>query len=451
MTEPEFDFEIDFKAPNLDALLGSGAQTVVARSGRVTSVKGLIVIASVPDVCLGEVCRIRRAGVADLLAEVIGFDDRGAILMPYDRVDAVAMGAVVEPVEALPTVPCGDSVRGRVINAMGEPIDSKGPLVGNQRAVMFSKPPDPMKRKSNVEPLETGIRAIDGLLTVAVGQRVGLCAAAGVGKSTLLSCLVRNVKADTIVLALIGERGREVRQFIEHDLGVEGVARATVVVSTSDESALMRVRAAYTATAIAEEARARGERVLLMMDSVTRFARALRDLGQAVGEPMGKGGYPASMYARLPQLFERAGNAEVGSITAFYTVLADSDDVSDPVVEETISLLDGHFLLSREIAASGRYPAIDVLRSKSRLMSLVTTKEHRALASKVLQLKSEFVKNYDKIKMGLYEDHGMDSAEISSRDKQVERFLHQDTAIRVPLAQTVEALGSEFGDWYDDA
>jgi ATP synthase in type III secretion protein N len=447
VSSSNFDFEFDFKEPNLEAVLGSEGAEVVARSGRVSTVKGLIVIASVPDVRLGEVCRIKREGV-DLLGEVIGFDDRGAILMPYDRLDAVAMGAVVEPVEAMPTVPCAETVRGRVLNAMGEPLDGKGPLAGNRRTPLYSKAPDSLRRKPNDEPLETGIRAIDGLLTVAIGQRVGLCAAAGVGKSTLLSCLVRNVKADTIVLALIGERGREVRQFIEHDLGPEGVARATVIVSTSDESALMHIRAAYAATAIAEEARSRGERVLLMMDSVTRFARALRDLGQAVGEPMGKGGYPASMYARLPQLFERAGNAEVGSITAFYTVLADSDDVSDPVVEETISLLDGHFLLSREIAASGRYPAIDVLRSKSRLMSLVTSREHRALASKVLRLKSEFVKNYDKIKMGLYEDHGMDSAEISARDKAIEAFLHQDTAETQPIAQTIADLNDQFGDWY---
>lgn len=450
MPDPEFQFDLSFQAPDLDAVFESGSSDVIARSGRVSTVKGLIVLASVPDVRLGEVCRVRREGTADLLAEVIGFDERGAILMPYDRLDAVAMGAIVEPVEATPTVPCGDAVRGRVINAMGEPIDGKGALPSNHRTPLYSKPPDPLKRRPNTEPLETGIRAIDGLLTVAIGQRVGLCAAAGVGKSTLLSCLVRNVKADTIVLALIGERGREVRQFIEHDLGEEGVARATVVVSTSDESALMRIRAAYAANAIAEEARARGERVLLMMDSVTRFARALRDLGQAVGEPMGKGGYPASMYARLPQLFERAGNAEVGSITAFYTVLADSDDVSDPVVEETISLLDGHFLLSREIAASGRYPAIDVLRSKSRLMSLVTSQEHRALASKVLRLKSEFVKNYDKIKMGLYEDHGMDSSEISSRDKAIEAFLHQDTFETQPLAKTIEDLEARFGDWYSE-
>lgn len=448
--DPTFNFEFKFDDPlDLGASVGGAPESVV-RSGRVTMVKGLIVTASVPDVRLGEVCRIRREQVADLFAEVIGFDDRGAILMPYDRLDSVAMGAVVEPIDAMPMIPCGGSVRGRVINAMGEPVDGKGPLVGNARTPLMSKPPDPMKRQPNAEPLETGLRAIDGLLTVAVGQRVGLCAAAGVGKSTLLSCLVRNVKADTIVLALIGERGREVRQFIEHDLGPEGVARATVIVSTSDESALMRIRAAYAATAIAEEARARGERVLLMMDSVTRFARALRDLGQAVGEPMGKGGYPASMFARLPQLFERAGNGEVGSITAFYTVLADSDDVSDPVVEETISLLDGHFLLSREIAAGGRYPAIDVLRSKSRLMSLVTTKDHRSLASKVLKLKSEFVKNYDKIKMALYEDNGMDSEEISDRDKQIERFLHQDLAERQPIEKTVAAMREQFGRWFEE-
>jgi len=287
-------------------------------------------------------------------------------------------------------------------------------------------------------------------LTIGVGQRVAICAPAGVGKSTLLSTLVRNIDADRVVLALIGERRREVAGFVHHDLGVEGMKKATVVVSTSDESALMRMRAAYTATAIAEAARDKGERVILMMDSITRFARALRDLGQAVGEPTGRGGYPASMYARLPQLFERTGQGEVGSITAFYTVLADSDSMDDPVVEETISLIDGHILLSRAIAAAGRYPAIDVMASKSRLMNAVVSSGEQKLAARnIIKLKSEYLSNLAMINMDKYEGFDMDSATIKDRNQEVEDFLKQGLSDRQSYTEIVDSMVDAFGDWWD--
>ena len=422
----------------------------LSRSGRVTAVKGMIVRADLPDARLNEICVIRREGVPDLKAEVIGFDQAGAMLMPYDRLESVAADALVTPEESGPEVPCGDAVRGRVIDALGAPTDGLGPLRGNERAPLYSPPPSVMSRQPIDTVLETGLRAVDGLLTIGVGQRVAICAPAGVGKSTLLSTLVRNIDADRVVLALIGERRREVAGFVRHDLGEEGMKKATVVVSTSDESALMRMRAAYTATAIAEKARDKGERVILMMDSVTRFARALRDLGQAVGEPTGRGGYPASMYARLPQLFERAGNGEVGSITAFYTVLADSDSMDDPVVEETISLIDGHILLSRAIASSGRYPAIDILGSKSRLMNqVVDSDDHKRAARNLIKLKSEYLANLAMINMDKYEGFDMDSATIKERNQEVEAFLGQGLDDRQSYEEIVDQMNGSFGDWWD--
>ncbi|HEY8668236.1 MAG TPA: FliI/YscN family ATPase, partial [Tepidisphaeraceae bacterium] len=304
--------------PSLDEQLGSFEG--VERSGYVTAVTGTVIRAIVPDVRIGEICRIERAGMPPLEAEVVGFDRQDVVLLPLGRLEAIAIKAFVAPSGAAPTVPAGPAVRGRVLDAMGQPIDGLGPINSAQRAPMVAPPPNPLHRVRITKPISTGVRAIDGLLTLGRGQRVGIFAAAGVGKSTLLSMIARNVEADSVVLALIGERGREVVGFLEDDLGEEGMKKSTVVVSTSDQPALLRLKAAYTATAIAEEARRRGEQVVLMMDSVTRFARALREVGLAAGEPPGRQGYPASVFATLPTLFERAGNDEYGSITALYTV-----------------------------------------------------------------------------------------------------------------------------------
>lgn len=420
------------------------------RRGRVLEVRGLIVRSSLPDVRLGERCGIRRVGQLDLEAEVIGFDGDGALLMPFGRLEAVAAGAAVMPIDSDATVPCGAGVRGRVLDALGEPIDGRGPLVDSDRAPLVRAPPNPLRRRPNDEPFPTGVRAIDGFLTLARGQRVGIFAAAGGGKSTLLGQIIRAQPEGTaIVLALIGERGREVEPFVRRDLG-SGLARSTVVVSTADQSALMRVRAAYTAMAIAEAARGQGKDVLLLVDSVTRFARALRDLGQALREPAGRGGYPASMYTRLPQLFERAGNDDQGTLTALFTVLAESDDLDDPVVEEVKSLLDGHILLSQRIANRGRYPAVDILRSKSRLQGEALARsprraQHLAAAGAAVALCTEYAENRDKIKMGRYEDYGMTSEVIAARYRRVEEFLRQDGE-PVPFFATQERLIREFSD-----
>ena len=304
-----------------------------------------------------------------------------------------------------------------------------------------------MKREVIRTPIATGVRAIDSVLTVGQGQRVGIFAGAGVGKSTLLSMIARGVEADVIVLALIGERGREVRQFIEEDLGEQGLERSTVVVSTSDQPPMLRLKAAYTATAIAERARAEGKRVLLMMDSVTRFARALREIGLAAGQPPGRQGYPASVFATLPVLFERAGNDENGSITAFYTVLVAGNDFTEPVCDETISLLDGHIVLSPRLGARGQFPAIDLSGiesdrpSVSRVMGQVASAEHRTAAARIRKVLKAYEENYDKITCGLYEPGSDPRVDYAIRHiDQVNAYLKQSTHDLAGFDQSIEQL-----------
>ncbi len=415
----------------------------IGRSGRVASVVGPIIRASFPDARIGARYRIARADGSFLLAEAVGFDDRQVLLMPLGSTESIAARAAVESADDEVVVPAGRSVSGRVLDALGRPIDGLGPIADDQWALLASPPPNPMERKRIREPVETGVRAIDALLTVGRGQRVGIFAGAGVGKTTLLSAIARQVKADRIVLALIGERGREVLGFLQDDLGPAGVERCTVVVSTSDQPPLLRLKAAYTATAIAEHARARGEHVVLMMDSVTRFARALRDVGLAAGEPPGRQGYPASVYSELPRLFERAGNDGAGSITAFYTVLVTGDDFSEPIADESKSLLDGHIMLSRRLASRKHWPAIDLTLSESRLRNEVVTTEHRAAAERVLSVAAEYERNYDKISLGLYE-HPRDSREPNpalAYPRFIEPFVRQDLHTQRPsFEQTRAAL-----------
>lgn len=417
--------------PNLTSALGDRIracrdqmhdESPVDVEGHVTASSGPLLRAELPGARVGDLCRIEIRGGDWIPAEAIGFDERGLMLMPIRPVQGVALHARVRRAGTTITVPSGGAVRGRVLNAIGEPIDG-GPTLDRARLVpMMSSPPNPMRRQFVDTVMPLGIPVIDGLMTVGRGQRVGIAAPAGVGKSTLLASIAEQVSADLVVLALIGERGREVRPFVEK-VQERGGERATVVVSTSDQPALMRLKAAFTATAIAEAAAAEGANVVLMMDSVTRFARALREIGLAAGEAPGRQGFPASVFESLPKLFERAGNGERGSITAFYTILVTGDDLTEPVTDEAISLLDGHIVLSRELANRGQYPAIDVLHSVSRLMNDLVDARHQEIAKKFRAILGLYEKNYDRISLGKYQPPTDEDRDLFGRVKAALGFL----------------------------
>ena len=359
----------------------------IARTGKVLEVIGTLVKVSGLDVSLGELCELRAAN-GELLqhAEVVGFTRDVALLSPFSRLADISRSTRVIGLGRSLTVPVGEALLGRVIDSLGAPIDGLGPIDASEERPVFANPPSPMSRRLIDAPLATGVRVVDGMMTLAEGQRMGIFAPAGVGKSTLLGMFARGAQCDMSVIALIGERGREVREFVELILGPEGMARSVVVCATSDRSSIERAKAAYVATAIAEHFRDGGHRVLLMMDSLTRFARAQREIGLAAGEPPARRGFPPSIFAELPRLLERAGMGERGSITALYTVLAEDESNSDPIAEEVRGIVDGHMILSREIAAKNQYPAIDVLASLSRVMPQVMTPQYVRAAARLREL-----------------------------------------------------------------
>lgn len=433
-------------APLLDpALLDTlqALQPVVAR-GRVVQAFGTTLRASGLRARIGQQCLIRdpaQPKAAPLRAEVVGLSEHEVILVPLGHLQGVSMGAEVEIIERGALVPVGRSLLGRVLDAFGEPLDGQ-PLPTDTALRPFqSEPPNPLTRRPVEQPFVTGVRAIDGLLTVGEGQRLGVFAMAGGGKSTLLGMLARQARSDINVIALIGERGREVREFLEDSLGPEGMARSVVVVSTSDRPAMERLRAAQTATAIAESFRAQGQRVLLMMDSVTRYARALREIGLSVGEPAVRRGFPPSVFAELPRLFERAGNDAHGSITAFYTVLAEDEDGSDPVAEETRSILDGHIVLSRQLGQAGHYPAIDVLASASRVFNRVTSREHQDAALRVRALMAKYEEIRFLLQVGEYSP-GSDSLadDAIAAQPALQALLRQRPDEASDMPQTLDML-----------
>ena len=375
-----------------------------ARFGRVTRVVGLVIEAAGVDVGLGELCRVTSLTEdRSILAEVVGFHERGVQLMPLGELDGLHPGSSVQPLGRSFGVDVGPGLLGRVLNGLGHPIDGKGKLDVAERMPLAAEPPNPLERQMVTEPFETGVRAIDGLLTMGRGQRVGIFSGSGVGKSTLLGMVARHAKADVNVIALLGERGREVRDFLEHSLGEEGLARSVIVVATGDQAALVRARGALVATAIAEYFRDEGKQVLLMIDSVSRVAMAWREIGLAVGEPPTTKGYPPSVFANLPRLLERAGNGREGGITGIYTVLVDGDDFNEPVADAARSILDGHLVLTRKLATAGHFPAIDVLESKSRVRDQVVSREHRDSANMVQRLEASFRDKEDLILVGAYQ------------------------------------------------
>lgn len=417
--------------------------------GRVVEVTGLVIKARVPGVRIGELCYIDTP-LRDqpVRSEVVGFKGDLVYLMALGELTGIGPDSEVRPTGNVMTVRVGRCLLGRVLNGLGEPFDGKGPIdvVGTVEYPIYAPPPDPMKRKRVLESFPVGVRAIDSLLTIGEGQRMGIFAAAGGGKSTLLGMLARNAVADINVIALIGERGREVMDFIEESLGEEGIRRSVTVVATSDQPSLVRLKSAYVATAIAEYFRDQGLKVMLMMDSVTRFARSQREVGLAIGEPPARAGFPPSVFATLPKLLERAGNSEKGSITAFYTVLVEGDDMSEPVADEVRSILDGHLILSRELSARGHFPAIDVMRSASRVMTAVATKEHLLAAQKTRELIANYEKNRDLILLGAYK-RGSDNRvdEAIERNREIESFLKQSTHEKDSFEQTVVQLGAVAG------
>lgn len=422
--------------------------TPVEVRGRVTEVVGLIVKAVVPHVWVGELCLVKTPHATEpIKAEVVGFLDNEVLLMPLGDMRFIGMNCEVIPTGHALTVRVGDGLKGRVLNGLGEPIDTdeKGPLRYDDEYPVYNTPPDPLKRRRILDHITVGVRSIDATLTCGEGQRIGLFAAAGVGKSTLLGMIARNALAEVNVIALIGERGREVRDFLEKDLGPEGLAKSVIVVATSNEPALVRLKGAYVATAIAEYFRDSGKKVMLMMDSVTRFARAQREVGLACGEPPARAGYTPSVFSELPKLLERAGMSDRGSITAFYTVLVEGDDMNEPVADEVRSILDGHIILSRDLASRNHYPAISVSQSVSRVMSSIAESEHKKAAAKLREVLATYEKEKDLIMIGAYQkgsDQRVDYA-IQKIDA-VNNFLKQSTEEKVGFEETVKQLKELF-------
>jgi flagellum-specific ATP synthase len=406
----------------------SGVRTV-RLAGRVAQVVGLTIEARGLDGQVGEVCEIYPSGQLSLLAEVVGFREDRTLLMPLGDMQGIQPGSPVYPTRSVFRAPVGAALLGRVLDGLGNPIDGRGPLATTETAPIYAAAPHPLRRQAIAEPLITGVRAIDGLLTCGKGQRMGIFAGSGVGKSTLMGAIARGSRADISVIALVGERGREVQEFIDRDLGRVGLARSVVVVSTSDQPALVRLKAAWVATTVAEYFRAQGLDVILLMDSVTRFAMAQREVGLAIGEPPASKGYTPSVFSLMPKLLERAGTGERGSITGFFTVLVEGDDFNEPICDAARSILDGHIMLTRELAARNHYPSIDVLNSVSRVMPAVAQPPHRANAAKVRKLMATYEKARDLVNIGAY---------VTGSDPEIDAALTALPALMEFLQQGVE-------------
>ncbi len=412
-----------------------------AQYGRATRVVGLVIEAVGVDVAMGELCEVRSlAHDASVLAEVVGFHERGVLLMPLGEVQGIHPGSAVVPTGRALGLEVGPGLLGRILDGLGHPMDGLGSLGPTVRVPLSSSPPNPLSRRPVDEPMATGVRAIDGLLTMGRGQRIGIFSGSGVGKSTLLGMIARHAQADVNVIALLGERGREVRDFIQGPLGKEGLERSVLVVATGDQAALVRARGALVATAIAEYFRDQGKQVLLMIDSITRVAMAWREIGLAVGEPPTTKGYPPSVFAALPRLLERAGNSSKGGITGIYTVLVEGDDFNEPVADHVRAILDGHVVLSRRLSEAGHYPAIEVTESTSRVRDQIVSIDHREAANEVTSLIDVYRRKEDLISVGAYQP---------GSDPQLDTAVRMRSAIDEFLRQRPDEV-SDFGQTRDE-
>lgn len=423
-------------------------RSYVKHLGKVAKVVGLTIESIGPMAKLNDLCLIRSNSAAGVVkAEVVGFRDDRVLLMPYDNVEGVGLGSWVENTGAPLQVPVSEELLGLTLDGVGEPMNADSLGADCAHYSVEAAPPDPLSRKIIDEVLTLGVKAVDGLLTIGKGQRIGIFAGSGVGKSTLMGMFARNTKADINVIALIGERGREVREFIERDLGEEGMRRSVVVVATSDKPALIRKKAAQTATAIAEYFRDQGKDVLLMMDSLTRFSMAQREIGLASGEPPVSRGYPPSVYAQMPKLLERAGNSDRGSITGLYTVLVDGDDFNEPITDTARGILDGHIVLSRQMAQKNHYPAIDILQSISRVMSSIITKEHKVAAEKMKQVLATYQEAEDLINIGAYKAGSNPDIDFAiDKIRAVNAFLQQQTDEKYTFEESLQQMLDIFSE-----
>lgn len=411
--------------------------------GKVEQIVAMTVEASGIDCNIGDVCKMFSKGPdkTEVLAEVVGFRDNKVLLMPYSDTDGIGYGSFIENTNQKLTINVSEDLIGRTIDAIGNPIDGKGPIAQGSYYSINGVRSNPLERPPIAQPIELGVKAIDGMMTIGKGQRMGIFAGSGVGKSTLMGMIARNIKADVNVIALVGERGREVMEFINRDLGPEGLARSVLVVATSDQPAMMRAKCALTATTIAEYFKDMGKDVLVMMDSLTRYCMAEREIGLSIGEPPVARGYTPSIYASLPKLLERCGNFRTGSITGLFTVLVEGDDSNEPVSDTVRGIIDGHIMLSRKIAIKNHYPAIDVTASLSRLMSEIASPEQKAAASKIRKIMSLYQENADLISIGAYKtgtNPELDDA--IERMPAINEFLQQPVSEKVDFEDTVAIM-----------
>ncbi len=410
--------------------------------GKIEKIVGMTIEASGPAANIGDVCRIFSKDMSSYIhAEVVGFNKSNILLMPYTDIEGIGPGSIVDNTGDKLNVKVGSGLTGRIIDALGNPLDGGYEIDYTDEVSITGIPVNPFTRPPIHEKIELGVKAIDGMLTMGKGQRMGIFAGSGVGKSTLMGMIARKVKADVNVIALVGERGREVREFIERDLGKDGMARSVLVVATSDQPAMMRSKCPLTATAIAEYFMNQGKDVLLMMDSLTRYAMALREVGLSTGEPPIARGYTPSIYSAMPKLLERAGNFPKGSITGIYTVLVEGDDTNEPISDTVRGIIDGHIILSRKIAAQNHYPAIDILSSVSRLMTEIADPEHKAAAGKLRNLLSLYNSNFDLISIGAYK-HGTNPKldEAINKIDAINNFLIQSVDDSVSMEETIKRL-----------